>query len=190
MTESDHTPAWPSKRLFVGLELPASCRGALSAIKNPQLTGLRWLPEEQFHLTLSFLGQVETSAEDQLRKALGKVRIAPFFLPLRGTGLFDTGRRASVIWVGVGQGHPHLFALHRRIQDAILAAGLEPSLQAFHPHVTIGRANGISREALKPLIRLHAETEFGLIRVTSFALFSSVLTAEGAIHKVEIRWDL
>jgi 2'-5' RNA ligase len=95
-----------------------------------------------------------------------------------------------VIWVGVGQGHPHLFALHRRIQDAILAAGLQPSLQAFHPHVTIGRANDISREALRPLIRLHAETEFGLVQVTSFALFSSVLTAKGAIHKVEMCWEL
>jgi 2'-5' RNA ligase len=186
MTKSDDSPGLLPKRLFVGLELPASCRAALSAI-DPQLTGLRWLPEEQFHLTLSFLGEVGASVEDQLREALGKVRMAPFFLPLRGIGIFDSGRRASVIWVGVGQGHPHLFALHRRIQDAILAAGLEPSLQAFHPHVTIGRANGVSRDALRPLIRLHAETEFGLIQVTGFALFSSVLTAEGATHKVEMR---
>jgi RNA 2',3'-cyclic 3'-phosphodiesterase len=189
VTRSDDSPACPSKRLFVGLELPPSCRAALSAI-NPRLTGLRWLPEEQFHLTLSFLGEVEAPAEDRLRKAFGKVRIGPFYLPLRGIGIFDSGRRASVIWVGVGQGHPHLFALHRRIQDAILAAGLEPSLQAFHPHVTIGRANDVSRDALRPLIRLHAETEFGLVQVTSFALFSSVLTAKGAIHKMEMRWEL
>jgi 2'-5' RNA ligase len=189
MTESDDSPVWPSKRLFVGLELPPSCRAALSAI-NPGLTGLRWLPEEQFHLTLSFLGEVEAPAEERLREGLGKVRIGPFYLPLRGIGIFDSGRRASVIWVGVGQGHPHLFALHRRIQDAILAAGLEPSLQAFHPHVTIGRANDVSRDALRPLIRFHAETEFGLVQVTGFALFSSVLTAKGAIHKMEMRWEL
>ena len=51
---------------------------------DPHLTGLRWLPEEQLHLTLSFLGEVEASAEDRLRQTLAEVRVPPFFLPLRG----------------------------------------------------------------------------------------------------------
>ena len=174
----------PAKRLFVGLELPLSCRTALVAL-DPHLTGLRWLPEEQLHLTLSFLGDVVAPAEDRLRDALREVRVPPFFLPLRGVGVFDARGRPSVVWAGVGKGHPHLFALHRHIQDAILHAGLEPDLKPFHPHVTIGRAKGISQQALQPFIRSHAETEFGLVKVTGFALYSSVLTAAGAIHHVE-----
>jgi RNA 2',3'-cyclic 3'-phosphodiesterase len=175
----------PAKRLFVSLELPLSCKRALIAL-DPHLTGLRWLPEEQLHLTLSFLGDVAAPAEDPLHEALRGVRVPPFFLPLRGVGVFSARGRPSVVWAGVGKGHPHLFALHRHIQDAILHAGLEPDLKPFHPHVTIGRAKGISQQALQPFIRSHAETEFGLVKVTGFALYSSVLTAAGPTHRVEL----
>ncbi len=174
-----------SKRLFVGLELPSSCKAVLHAL-DPHLTGLRWMPEEQLHLTLSFLGDVEPHLEDRLREVLGKVRVSPFFLPLRGIGAFESRGRPSVVWVGVGKGHPLLFELHRRVQNAVLNAGLEPDLKPFHPHVTVARAKGISRQALQPLLRCCSETEFGLFKVTGFALFSSLLAAEGATHRVEM----
>jgi RNA 2',3'-cyclic 3'-phosphodiesterase len=178
----------PSKRLFVGLELPPSCKTTLLLL-DPHLAGLRWLPEEQFHLTLSFLGNVDAPAEDQLREGLQKVRVPPFLLPLDGVGVFDVRGQPSVVWAGVGKGHPHLFLLHRRIQDAVLQAGLEPDLKPFHPHVTIGRAKGISRQALQPFIRRYAEADLGLFEVTGFALYSSVLSPVGAIHHLEMRYD-
>jgi 2'-5' RNA ligase len=148
-----------SKRLFLGLDLPSSCETALLAL-DPHLTGMRWLPEEQLHLTLSFLGDVEAPAEDRLRE----VRVPPFFLPLRGVGVFNSRGRPSVAWAGVGKGHPHLFVLHRRLQDAVLYAGLEANLKPFHLHVTVGRAKGIFQQALQPFLRSHEETEFGLVK--------------------------
>ena len=137
-------------------------------------------------MTLSFLGEVETSAYERLCQVLGEVRVPPFFLPLVGMGVFNSRNRPSVVWVGVGNGHPHLFALHRRIQDSVLSAALEPDLKPFHPHVTVGRAHGISNQALQPFMRSHAETEFGLANVTGFGLYSSVLAATGAIHRLEM----
>jgi len=178
----------PPKRLFVGIGLPASCKTALLSL-NPHLNGLRWLTAEQLHLTLSFIGDVEAAAEDRLHEALSEVRVAPFFLPLYGVGVFNVRGRPSVAWAGVGKGHPHLFALHRRIQDAILHAGLEPDLKPFHPHITIARAKGISRQALQPFLRKYAEADFGMFEVKSFELYSSVLAAEGAIHQVEMRQE-
>ncbi len=150
---------------------------------------MRWIPEVQLHLTLSFLGQVEASAQERLRQALGEVRVPPFFLPLRGVGVFNLHGWPSVVWVGVGKGHPHLFALHHRIQDAVLRVGLEADLKPFHPHVTIGRAKGISEQALQPFVRSHVDTEFDLIKVTGFALYSSVLAPGGATHRVEMRQE-
>jgi 2'-5' RNA ligase len=181
-------PVGLSKRLFVGLELPASYKSALFGL-DPRLAGLRWLPKKQLHLTLSFLGEVKASDYDRLCQVLGGVRVPPFFLPLRGVGMFNCRNRPSVVWVGVGNGHPHLFALHRQIQDSVLSAGLEPDLKPFHPHVTVGRANGISNQALQPFMRSHAEIEFGLVRVTGFGLYSSVLAATGPIHHLEMRQE-
>ena len=154
---------------------------------NPDLAGLRWLTGEQLHLTLSFIGDVEAAAQDRLHEALREVRVPPFFLPLSGVGVFNVRGQPSVVWVGVGKGHPHLFALHRRIQDAVLHAGLEPDLKPFHPHITIARGKGISRQALQPFLRKHAETDFGMFEVKGFELYSSVLAAEGGIHQVEMR---
>jgi 2'-5' RNA ligase len=181
-------PMLTSKRLFVGLELPASCKATLLSL-DPHLSGLRWLVEEQLHLTLSFLGNVETPEEDRLREALGEVRVPPFLLPVYGVGVFNVRGQPSIVWAGVGKGHPHLFTLHRRIQDAVLRSGLEPDLKPFHPHITIGRAKGISQQALQPFIRRHTEADLGLFEVKGFALYSSVLSPVGAIHYLETRQD-
>ncbi|MES2573028.1 MAG: RNA 2',3'-cyclic phosphodiesterase [Verrucomicrobiota bacterium] len=176
-----------SKRLFVGLEIPESCQQILADL-DPGIKGVRWLPPEQIHLTMSFLGEVPRSEETKVREALSEVHVPPFFLPIEGVGSFGGGR-PSVVWAGVGRGHPHLFALHKHIQDALLRAGLTPDLRPFHPHITIGRVKGVSGAMLQPFLRKHAGSEFGLWQVTGFTLFSSVLTMEGAIHRVEMRRD-
>ena len=175
------------KRLFIGLELPGSCRKTLARL-DPQVKGVRWLPEDLLHLTLSFLGDIESEHEDRLREALALVREPPFFLPVEGVGVFG-GARPTVVWAGVGKGHPHLFALHKHVQDAVLHAGLEPDLRPFHPHITIARAKGVSRAVLLPILRRHAGTEFGLFKVTGFVLYSSVLLPAGANHAIEMRFE-
>jgi 2'-5' RNA ligase len=176
-----------TKRLFIGLEIPANCQAELAAL-DPRIRGVRWLPAGQMHLTMSFLGDVPPLAEERLRDALTEVRVPPFFLPIAGVGTFG-GPRPSVVWAGVGRGHPHLFALHKHTQDAVLRAGLEADLRPFHPHITIGRAKEVSRAALKPFLQRYAETEFDFVQITGFTLFSSVLTPDGAIHTVEMRQE-
>jgi 2'-5' RNA ligase len=174
-----------AKRLFIGLELPASSRTMLAGL-DPGIKGVRWAPAEQMHLTMSFLGHIGEEKEEILRAALAGVQISPFFLPIAGVGVFG-GDRPSIVWAGVGKGHPHLFALHKRIQDAVLQAGLEPDLKPFHPHITLGRVKNVPRHTLRPFLLRHEKTEFDLWQVTGFALFSSILSREGAIHFVEWR---
>jgi len=53
----------------------------------------------------------------------------------------------------------------------------------------VGRAKNISSQALQPFVRSHAETEFGLVKVTGFELYSSVLTATGANHCLEMHQE-
>jgi 2'-5' RNA ligase len=170
------------KRLFIGLELPRSSRMMLAEL-DPHVQGVRWVPVEQFHLTMSFLGQVEAGQEERLRAALAGVRVSPFFLPIQGVGVFG-GEHPTTVWAGVGKGHPHLFALHKHIQDSILQSGLEPDLRPFHPHITLGRAKDVPRQALRPFLRRHEKTEFDLWQVTGFELFSSVLSPGGATYTV------
>jgi 2'-5' RNA ligase len=174
------------QRLFIGLPLSRECAEVLASA-DPGLRGLRWMGAAQLHLTLSFLGEVESGRAAGLRTALAGVGVAPFFLPLQGMGAFQSHGKPSVVWVGVGRGHPHLFALHKRVQDAVLQEGLEPDLRPFHPHVTVGRGKGISRAALQPFLRKHAETEWGMLKVEEFILYSSRLLPEGSEYREELR---
>ena len=174
-----------SKRLFIALELPDVCLEEMAAL-DPHIKGLRWLPAAQMHLTMSFLGDVDETREERVRAELAAVRVPPFILPIRGLGAFG-GAWPTVVWAGVGKGHPHLFALHHHLQDAVLRAGLEADLRPFHPHITLGRAKAVRRETLKPFLRRHAATEFDVWQVAGFVLCSSVLAPEGAVHSVEMR---
>jgi 2'-5' RNA ligase len=175
----------PAKRLFVALELPASVRQNLAAL-DPGIRGVRWVEAGQMHLTLSFLGQVDGDAEENFCGALSTISWNAFFLPIRGLGVFPTRGRPKIIWIGVGTGHPHLFQLHKRVQEAALAASLEPELRPWHPHITLARCRDVSAQTLRPFLKARAELEVDMIYVESFSLFSSRLGPEGAIYTREL----
>ena len=175
----------PSKRLFVAIDIPDSVTEQLIKL-NPHLPGVRWLKPEQMHLTVSFLGNVGPIAEETLREKLAAVRFTAFFIPIRGIGSFPAKGRPNVIWIGVGGGHPQLFHVHKRVQEAALGAGLEPELRAWHPHVTVARCRDVSAEAIRPFLKANAELEAGLVRVESFSLYSSIPGPIGSAYTREL----
>ena len=175
----------PGKRLFVAIDLPKAIKDALVRL-DPKVRGVRWLPAEQMHLTLGFLGQVDASIQERLRDKLSEIRWSAFFLPIAGLGTFPSRGRPNIIWIGVGAGHPHLFQLHKRVQDAALAAGLEPDLRPWHPHITLARCRDVSAELIRPFLKRHVDFDAGMIYVESFCLYSSVLTPAGSIYTPEL----
>jgi len=174
-----------TKRLFVSLELPRSITQYLVEL-DPHLHGVRWLAPEQMHLTLSFLGDVAGDVEDALKKNLEAIAWKAFFLPVSGLGTFPGKGRPNVVWVGVGTGHPHLFQLYKRVQEAAILAELEPDLRSFHPHITLARCRDVSAESLRPFLRMHTAFDAGMIHVESFCLNSSELTPAGSVYTREL----
>lgn len=173
------------KRLFVSIEVPESIKSALAAL-DPHLRGVRWLEPAQMHLTLAFLGSVATDTQQTLSEKLQAISWKPFFLPLLGLGTFPSKGWPKIIWIGVGTGHPHLFQLHKRVQEAILATGLEPDLRSFHPHVTLARCREVSPQTIRPFLKSHADFDAGMVHVESFCLNSSQLTPAGSVYTTEL----
>ncbi|MFT3782468.1 MAG: RNA 2',3'-cyclic phosphodiesterase [Nibricoccus sp.] len=180
-----------TQRLFVSLHLPAACQDAVAAIQQKR-HGITWTPPEQFHLTMRFLGDVETALAQRIEEELAKVRVEPFLLPLAGAGRFPPRGLARVLWVGVGNGHTRLFQLRQKIDDAVLAAGWRGELRNFDPHITVGR---VRAEEADPVVvekwpTSHRDFEGPPFRVDAFQLMSSDLSSAGAVHKVVRRFPL
>jgi 2'-5' RNA ligase len=177
-----------TKRLFIALEMPPSCCDRLVRLSTP-MRGVRWLDAAHLHLTLAFPGHVTEAEEERVKEKLADVRVPPFFLPVQGVGVFG-GARPSVLWAGVGAAHPHLFALHKRVHDALCAANLDLPLRPFHPHITLARVTEVSAQTLRPFLKKHEHEDFCLVEVTSFVLVSSRPGPEGSLYTVERRFEL
>lgn len=173
------------KRLFVAIDLPESVTSALGEM-NPHVAGVRWLRPEQIHLTVSFLGNVERIAEDALREKLAAIRFTAFFMPVTGVGTFPAKGKPNVIWAGVGNGHPQLFHVYKKVQEAALGAGVEPDLRTWHPHITFARCRDVARQAVLPFLKEHAEFDAGMVRVESFTLYSSIPGPIGSAYTREL----
>ena len=173
------------KRFFVAIDLPESTRQLLAAI-DPHVRGVRWTDPAQMHLTLGFYSDVPDKIDLALREKLGVIKFGAFILPIVGVGTFSAKSAPKIIWIGVGKAHPHLFQIHKRVQEAALAAGLEPELRPWHPHITLARCRDVSAQALRKFLQSNAGFDAGMIRVEAFHLYSSRLTPAGPIHTREM----
>jgi 2'-5' RNA ligase len=174
-----------SKRLFVAIDLPESTRDLLAGL-DPHIRGVRWTDLAQMHLTLGFYGEVPEETDLALREKLSAIEFGAFFLPIVGVGTFPAKGAPKIIWIGVGKAHPHLFQIHKRVQEGALTAGLEPELRPWHPHITLARCRDVSAQSLRKFLQSHADFDAGMVHVDAFHLYSSKLTPAGPIHTREL----
>ena len=87
-------------RLFVALGLPESIRLRLASLAGG-IDGARWVPPENLHITLRFIGEVPEDRIADLADALGAIRMPPLTVTLRGAGHFSYGKKTRAVWVGV-----------------------------------------------------------------------------------------
>jgi 2'-5' RNA ligase len=173
------------KRLFVAIDLPESTKHFLVDL-DPKIRGVRWTDATQMHLTLAFFGDVPEDVDLALREKLSAIQFGAFFLPIAGAGAFPRNGPPKIIWIGVGRGHPHLFQVHKRVQEAALAAGIEPELRPWHPHITIARCRDVAPQSIRKFLQSNVDLDAGMIRVEAFHLYSSRLTPAGPIHTREL----
>lgn len=178
-------------RLFVGLALSEEARQRLERLTlrlRAAEDGLRWASPEQWHVTLVFLGSVESERSAELLRELGKVRSAAVSIEIDGLGTFD---RAGVLYAAVEVG-AELLELQRRVAEAVRGLGLPVEERAYRPHITLARSR--NRSGLRTLGRLKPLLEQQRLRVgwrtDEFLLYESELSASGSRYRVQERFAL
>jgi RNA 2',3'-cyclic 3'-phosphodiesterase len=174
-------------RLFVALRPPEAIRDPLIDTMEG-VEGARWQADEQLHLTLRFVGEVDRAQANDLASALETVRAPRFTLDLRSVGTFERKGRVGSLWAGVEESEP-LNILQRRVERACRAAGLEPVTRKFVPHVTIARVNS-STGPIGGWLAQHARLALPVWQVETFHLYESRLDAGGAHYEPVVAFPL
>jgi 2'-5' RNA ligase len=145
-------------RVFFAVSLSIEARAcaaeAVERLRAAAPSGVRWVPAENQHLTLKFLGELHESHVDRLvERAAAKLASAkPFEVALAGFGAFPSAREARVLWLGIAQGAGALAKLARKLDAAARVAGAERERRPFAAHLTLGRLREPARIELERAI--------------------------------------
>ena len=167
-------------RLFAAIRPPEDIREVLIDAMDDS-ADFRWQQDEQLHLTLRFVGEVDRPLAEDLAAALAAIRSPSLELRIHGTGRFEQ-RSSGALWAGV-ESKPPLAALAAKVERVCQSVGIEPEHRAFHPHITIARWKGRrSREVVAFLEQTRglASEPFAVDR---FSLFESRLSRHGAHYE-------
>ena len=172
-------------RCFIAIEIPETIKKSVADIIDnlkKSDSDVKWVPEENIHITLQFLGETEESLIPDIKGALYKI-LAPyssFYIKIADVGCFPSGKRPRVIWVGM-EGPQALIDLYKDISSEMVKFGYQKEERGFTPHVTIGRVK--SNRNMGELLRRLEEfkvTDFPDFEVQNIKLVKSELKPSGA----------
>ena len=175
-------------RLFTGLEIPAEVAFALS-LKRGGLSGARWIDQENYHITLRFIGDVDGRTANDVFDGLDRLANSEAFkIRLNHLGAFG-GDKPRALFAGV-EVNAALVQLQAAQERVLQRLGLEPESRRFTPHVTLARLRGTN-----PIELAHFITNAGLFsplefKVKRFVLFSSRDSVGGGPYLVEQSYPL
>jgi len=157
-------------RLFVAVEFDSGVKASISALQGQlRLLGVTgsFSGEENFHLTLKFLGETEQKLTGDIKAALDCAALAinPFEISAGHCGSFSA-RGEKTIWLGMDS--PFLVKIAGEVDRQTAKLGFERENRAFTPHVTLARRALCSADALAQLNV--PEIKF---KVTCITLFES-----------------
>jgi RNA 2',3'-cyclic 3'-phosphodiesterase len=168
-------------RLFVAIRPPEAIRDLLFDAMD-EVADFRWQDDEQLHLTLRFVGEVERPLTEDLADALGRIQAPRMELRIVGVGRFEQ-RNSGALWAGVEPKAP-LAALAVKVERVCQSVGLDPERRAFHPHVTLARWKGRRTREVHDFLECNRGLSSEPFEADSFSLLESLLSRHGAHYEM------
>lgn len=146
---------------------------------------INWVPEDNFHLTLRFIGNTNQQKLESLQTRLKEyvAGIAPFNLTLRGVGYFKSKGSPRVVFTKIVESEK-LLELAKSVELAVVATGFQEELKPFRPHLTLGRIKHLNNlNRFLSIVDEIPEETFQKVPVSEVILYQSILRPEGPQYK-------
>jgi 2'-5' RNA ligase len=177
-------------RLFVALPLPDDVADQLSAMQGG-VPDANWVPSENFHITLAFIGEVDRGMAQDIDEALATIDGPVLDVALAGVDHFGGGRQPKALYAAVVQ-EERLTRLRQKVSSVLRGEGVKLQRRKFRPHVTLARFNRRAEigHHLAQFVASHSLFRADPFEVDHFRLYSSVMGAEGSFYSVEAEYPL
>ena len=170
-------------RCFLGLPLPESYQQGLETISQcwrPRLRSkMSWTRKGNWHITLSFLGDISEDLLEQVQLRLETISRQPFECQAGGAGFFPPGKEPRVLWIGLRTGQESLQGLARDIEQTLLPLGFSPSRKSFQAHLTLARIRQNRKDEWRAVREDLQARQWPAFFAESFVLWRSNLTPQG-----------
>ena len=174
-------------RIFTALEIPSAVAQSLAMLRGG-LPGARWIDQENYHLTLRFIGDIDDSLAREIADMLNSVRRMSFKLRLEGLASFG-GRKPRAV-VATAAPTQALLELQAEQERMMQRVGLEPEGRKYTPHVTLARLRDTSSREVADYLSTRQPFRTAPFQVGRFVLFSSRASVGGGPYVVEAAYPL
>jgi RNA 2',3'-cyclic 3'-phosphodiesterase len=180
----------PNIRAFIAVEINEQTKQKISGlISHLKKSGadVKWITENQMHLTLKFLGDIDERDVQKISDALSDIadNFNSFTINFSKIGAFPDMDRPSIIWLGIDKGAESLKTLSEKIETALKKLRLKQENREFKPHLTLARIK--SPKNMQNLLKLVKEIDaksWDGSQISSLTLFQSALNPKGAVHAI------
>jgi len=166
-------------RLFIGIPIRNAAQEEITSYYR-LFAGIKTVKKENLHVTLQFLGDMDDSLVEPLKKAVDEAcsEIKPFEMTMTRISAFPHTRNARVIFVNVDEGSGAVKKIFKNIGGSLSGIDYEKEKRAFIPHITIGRSKqGIDISGIA------GETKFKISsEARQVVLFKSDLGPSGPVY--------
>ncbi|MCC9643815.1 RNA 2',3'-cyclic phosphodiesterase [Rhodopirellula sp. JC740] len=179
-------------RTFVAIPLPSDIARTASRWMAETKTpgdGIKWVPEENLHLTLKFLGEVDNVETPAVCNTVEDAceELDPFPLTLGGASGIPVIDRPRVLTIDVDDPTSSLVQLVADLEKRFAALGYKPESRDYRPHLTVGRTRSGTRRANSAVVdrwRRFADDEVGEMTVNELHVVGSFLEKHGPSYNV------
>jgi 2'-5' RNA ligase len=175
-------------RCFIALDIPDDIQRMLATvIEDLKATraDVKWVDPGNIHLTLKFLGSVDTKKVGNVRSLIKSLndRFTVIGSGIGSIGAFPNLSRPQVVWAGLSKGQQEISALFNELEDGLVKLDFPKDQRKFSPHLTLGRVrSGCNLRELSERIRYYALAPNDFI-INEMAFFKSTLTPRGAMYE-------